>query len=468
MAAYPDKKVRVLIVDDDEVDRMSLKRSLNETHFELSITEALDASIALQAMETIDYDCIFLDYNLPGQDGLALTKAIRSRGVKVPIIVLTGQGNEQTAVELMKAGASDYLPKSKLSAEIIARSMRSAIRMYQAEALVEAVNINMREKNRLLERKNRELAQQQQYIYQQNLKLQEVSRLKSEFVATMSHELRTPLNAIIGFSQILINQSKGTLSDTQDNMLNRVLVNGRALLELINDILAFSKLEAGRLELVPAPFDINQLVSQTIEELRSLALQKTLSLEFETTLENPLIVNDAGRLRQILTNLISNAIKFTDQGSVKIQLNASCPEPDYFAFEQTEPERSESEPSESEPLDFEQHTHHQPTAEQSDKIIISVIDTGCGISDEDQRYIFEPFHQVDQKVTRKYAGTGLGLAITHSIVHMMQGSIRLESRIGKGSTFVVEIPRVVKVDPNQSQLSQRLYSDTRTIGIAKR
>lgn len=437
-----DKGISVLIVDDDEIDRMALKRALKETQFELSITDATDADMALEVMDDIDFDCIFLDYNLPGRDGLALTKAVRSRGVKVPVIVLTGQGNEQTAVELMKAGASDYLPKSKLSAEAVARLMRSAIGIYQAEALVEAVNSNLREKNHLLEKKNRELAQQQYYIYQQNLKLHEVSRLKSEFVATMSHELRTPLNAIIGFSQILLSQSKGRLSDTQDNMLNRVLANGRALLELINDILAFSRIEAGRLALVPAPLDIAQLVSHTVEELRSLALQKSLSLDVDIDIDNPIVENDAGRLRQVLVNLISNAIKFTEKGSISVQVKAL----------QTH----------SSQLDSSQPDLGQTDLTQTDKIIISVIDTGCGISDEDQLYIFDPFHQVDQKVTRKYPGTGLGLAITHSIVKMMHGDITHHSQLNKGSTFTVELPRIVTVEPHDAQLSKLVYSDTKS------
>jgi signal transduction histidine kinase len=449
-----DKRISVLIVDDDAIDRMALKRALGDTQFELSITEAADADMALESMDSIDYDCIFLDYNLPGKDGLALTKAVRNRGVKVPVIVLTGQGDEQTAVELMKAGASDYLPKSKLSAEAIARLMRSAIGIYQAEALVEAVNSNLREKNHLLEKKNSELAQQQHYIYQQNLKLQEVSRLKSEFVATMSHELRTPLNAIIGFSQILLSQSKGSLSKTQDNMLNRVLANGRALLELINDILAFSRIEAGRLALVPAPLDIVQLVSHTVEDLRSLALQKSLSLDVEIDIDNPIVENDANRLRQVLVNLISNAIKFTEKGSVKVQLRAIRAA--QLDADQPDADRIDPDPSDTDRLD----------RVQADKIIISVIDTGCGISDEDQRYIFDPFHQVDQKVTRKYPGTGLGLAITQSIVKMMHGDITHHSQLNKGSTFTVELPRVVTVLASDAQLSQLVYSDTKASGMS--
>ncbi len=480
MTISQDKRILVLIVDDDEVDRIALKRALGGTHFELSITEAADASAALAQIDTTRYDCIFLDYNLPGRDGLSLTKAVRARGIKVPVIVLTGQGDEQTAVELMKAGASDYLPKSKLSAETIARIMRSAIRMYQAEALVEAVNINIREKNRLLEKKNRELAQQQQYIYEQNLQLQEVSRLKSEFVATMSHELRTPLNAIIGFSQILLNQSKGKLSDTQDNMLNRVLANGRALLELINDILAFSRIESGRLALVPAPVDIAQVVNRTVEDLRSQADQKSLSLEVEINLDNPLVVNDASRLRQILMNLISNAIKFTEQGSVNIQLSALPADADRSAdranFEQmgaTDLPETNLTDGDAQNRNTEELLANSPDIAESDvdqfeTIVISVADTGCGIKDEDQPYIFYPFHQVDQKVTRRYPGTGLGLSITHSLVKLMHGNIKLSSQVDRGSTFTVEIPRTVEVDPNKVQVSSLVYLDTETTDIASR
>ncbi len=388
---------------------MALRRALNATAFEMSISVVNDADKALRAIDHASYDCIFLDYNLPGKSGLDLTRLLRQRGIKVPLIVLTGQGDEQTAVRLMKAGASEYLPKSKLSAEAIARLMRSALRMYQAENLIDQANYDLREKNKLLEEKNRELESQRQYIYRQNLRLQEVSRLKSEFLATMSHELRTPLNAIIGFSQILLSKTKGALSPQQRNMLERVLANGRNLLELINDVLAFSKIEAGRLNLDVNEINLADLITSTVEELRSLASQKSLCLEIEIDLASAIVFNDEMRLRQILVNLLSNAIKFTDSGWVQIrvsdQINKSA---------------------------------------EKDEILISVADTGCGISAVEQAYIFDPFHQADQKVTRKYSGTGLGLAITHSLVSMMGGNITLQSDLDAGSVFRVTLPRKVE------------------------
>ncbi|MEL6938267.1 MAG: ATP-binding protein [Cyanobacteria bacterium J06598_1] len=397
-------QIKLLIVDDDAVDRMALQRVLKKTKLDVLVNEAVDAESALATIDQAEFDCLFLDYNLPGEDGLALTHKIRARGIKAPLIVLTGQGDEQTAVELMKAGASDYLPKSKLSAETISRIIRSAMRVYLAESIVEKTNHDLRQKNILLEQQNRELEQQRQQICKQNLQLQEVSRLKSEFLATMSHELRTPLNAIIGFSQILTSRSKDTLSEAQKNMVSRILANGRNLLELINDILAFSKLEAGRLELQPAELDLAELVTETTEELRSLSDQKALTLEVALTLSDPRITNDATRLRQILVNLLSNAIKFTDSGTVRVQVE-----------------------------------------ERKTAIVMSISDTGCGISAHEQLSIFDPFHQVDQKATRHHPGTGLGLAITHSLVKMMNGDMVVSSEENVGTTFRVEIPRTVAV-----------------------
>ena len=417
MCNVPSKPISILVVDDDEIDRMALHRSLKSTPLLTTIKEAVNAEEALETVFEYSYDCIFVDYHLPGQNGLALVKQIRERGIDTPLIVLTGQGSEQTAVELMKAGASDYLPKNKLSPETLTRIVRSALRMHQAEILVRQTNLRLSEKNKQLERINRELETKQQQIYRQNLQLQEVSRLKSEFLATMSHELRTPLNAIIGFSQILLNGKKGILSSTQKDMLGRVLSNGRHLLELISDVLELSKIEAGRLDLELHSLDLVELVEATVDELRSLALQKNLDISVDIALDDPIATNDPVRVRQVLTNLLSNAIKFTQRGSITVSLK---------------------------PLIADDEA-----GSPSERILLSVADTGCGISEFDLPYIFEVFHQSDQKTNRHHAGTGLGLAITYSLVKIMHGEIAVESQVDKGSTFRVELPREVHADSDR-------------------
>ncbi|OWY65111.1 histidine kinase [cyanobacterium TDX16] len=257
--------------------------------------------------------------------------------------------------------------------------------------------------NLTLAQQNRELELTRQRIEQQNIQLIEAARLKSQFLATMSHELRTPLNAVIGFAQVLLRQRSAALSATQSGMIDRILSNGKHLLALINDILDLSKIESGRLELQLELISLDRLVSSTIDELRPLAEQKQLPIHVDLQTENVTIVNDSNRLRQVLVNLLSNAIKFTESGCIEIK-----------------------------------------TCELSNtQFMLSVKDTGIGIAASEIEHIFEEFRQVDQTTTRKHGGTGLGLAITKSLVHMMQGKISVESQLGKGSTFNVELPKTV-------------------------
>jgi signal transduction histidine kinase len=189
-------------------------------------------------------------------------------------------------------------------------------------------------------------------------------------------------------------------------MIERIHGNGKNLLALINDILDLSKIEAGGLKLYPEEFDLAQLINTTTEELRSLKSQKQLEIKVKINLENTKTFNDRNRLRQILVNLISNAIKFTDEGIISIEAN----------------EISESH------------------------LVISVADTGIGISEDDVKHIYEPFRQINQTISRKYAGTGLGLAITKSLAKMMNGSVWVESKLAQGSTFRVELPRYIEVE----------------------
>lgn len=399
-----EKPLKLLVIDDDDVDRMALRRALQRSALPFDLQEVDNAEAGSELLKSDVFDCAFLDYKLPGFDGLKLINRLRELEVKIPLIVLTGQGDEQIAVNLMKAGASDYLAKDRLSSESLSRAVQGAIRLYKAESEVALANQRLRETNELLKQQNRALEAQQEQIQRKNLQLVEVSQLKSEFLATMSHELRTPLNAIIGFSQILMRHPEGSNARRHD-MLSRILASGQHLLELINDILDFSKIEAGRLDLRLEAINLAELVATTVESLQSLAEQKQIELKVEMALSAPEVVNDAHRLRQVITNLLSNAIKFTEAGHVGIRVKELTP----------------------------------------DTLEIAVEDTGMGIAAENLPHIFDAFHQVDQSVSRKHQGTGLGLSITSLLLDMMQGNISVDSQPGRGSCFRVEFPRQVRL-----------------------
>lgn len=395
------KELRILVIDDDEVDRISVFRALSKIELSVNVSEACNYDEAINYLENNKFDCIFLDYRLPGKDGLAVVKEVRDSGNKTPLVILTGQGDEQIAVEIMKAGASDYINKSRISSQLLAKTLLHVVRIHEAERQIELFHQQLFESNEQLKRKNQELEEKQQQIHQQNLKLLEAAELKSRFLATMSHELRTPLNAIMVFSQMILRKAKKKLSDSEADMLERILNNGKNLLELINDILDLSKIEAGKLELAPKKFDIARLIQVSVDELRILAERKNLAVHTYINLQNSIVFHDRVRVRQVIVNLLSNAIKFTDVGKVDVIVNEISRE----------------------------------------HLIISVRDTGIGIEPEKLKYIFEPFRQGNQTNSRRHQGTGLGLAITDSLVKMMKGSISVETELGKGSEFHLKLPR---------------------------
>ncbi|BAY24606.1 response regulator receiver sensor signal transduction histidine kinase [Calothrix sp. NIES-2100] len=399
-----EQTLKILVVDDDEVDRMTVRLALTTAGLPIELSEVSVCNDAIAHLKNTTYDCVFLDYRLPDADGLTLIQNLRSLEIKVPIVVLTGSGDEQIAVELMKAGATDYISKAKVSSETLHQVLRNAIRVHRAEMLLALAHHQLKESNDQLTRKNQELEKQRQQIHLQNLRLLEASRLKSQFLATISHELRTPMNAIIGFSQILLRPKFGQLTHQQKDMVERILNNGKHLLMLLNEVLDFSKLETGRFELKPELFDLPKIIEDTVAELRSLAEGKRLSLLVDIKLTNPRIFNDSTRVQQILVNLLSNAIKFTESGTIWVEVR-EIPQ---------------------------------------NKVAITVRDTGIGIAARDFKIIFEAFRQVDQTITRKYPGTGLGLAIVDSLVRMMGGKIILKSLLGVGSLFRIELPRQVK------------------------
>ena len=242
---------------------------------------------------------------------------------------------------------------------------------------------------------------QLQQIQIENLRLQEANKLKTQFLTVMSHEFRTPLNAIIGFSRLLLRQFHG---DSQATMVERIHNNGLHLLSLLSNILDLALIEAGNLQLNLEAINVAEMLQMTAAELRDLAVQKKLSLDLEVQLSNPIAINDCSRFRQILTNLIANAIKFTEAGGVKVTLTETA----------------------------------------ADELILTVQDSGIGIEPQHREQIFTAFQQVNQTINRKYSGTGLGLAMTRSLVHLMQGEIKVASQPSQGSTFTVKLPRRVR------------------------
>jgi signal transduction histidine kinase len=257
-------------------------------------------------------------------------------------------------------------------------------------------------------------------LEQANKELEVASRHKSQFLANMSHELRTPLNSIIGYTQLTLDGVYGTINDKQTDRLWRVVDNGRNLLSLINDLLDISKIEAGRLTLTCQPVNTAELIQGIVTTVDPLIQKKGLSLTCDYA-QSPAICVDEDRARQVLVNILSNAVKFTHAGGISIRTRPDNP-----------------------------------------FLRISVEDTGIGIPQEALATIFEEFKQLDDSLTRRYEGTGLGLTIARRITEMHGGRIEVESTVGVGSIFHVLFPLADNQAENAAPAAQNAPSPRAT------
>src|SRR5438876_1165735 len=250
-----------------------------------------------------------------------------------------------------------------------------------------------------------ELTRQNELLRRSHFEIEQASAAKSQFLANMSHEFRTPLNAILGYTSMLLKGVTGELTSHQRRNLERVDSNAHHLLAIINDILDISRIEAGKMPLTLTTFDLKDLVAEVLAEVEPIITRSQLAVTSQLAADVPQLKTDRQKVKQIVINFLTNAIKFTPRGSVEVRAGSM---------------------------------------RDGDQLAIAVADTGIGISAEDRERIFEDFRQADNSPTREYMGAGLGLAICRRLAGMLDGAITLESEIGRGSTFTLVVPREVK------------------------
>jgi len=370
--------MKFLIVDDCPNDRSIAMRLLRQEFGEdLEIQQAKSPNEALAMLDKQRFDCILLDLHYDNSSGYTLIKSLKGQDGELPsaVVVMTGSGSEEAAVSSLKLGAHDYVTKNNLNGPVLKKVVDYALNCH-----------NLRQ----------ELRSRQEDLERINLELGHKDKLKTNFVASASHELRTPVTAMLGLLSML--------GDTElDAQQNRLVADLRAcsdsLLLTVDDIIDLARVEAGIMEARPYSFHLLDEIQESLRPLRVLARDKKLSLKSHIHEDlKPWRLGDRRRIRQILNNLVGNAIKYTDTGRIDVTIEQG---PD-------------------------------------DTVVFSVRDTGIGISEQDQARIFEPFYQADSHGDAK--SSGLGLTTCVNLVKALCGQLELESEIGKGSTFRFRIP----------------------------
>ncbi len=377
--------MRILLIDDNPDDRALARRMLERDWPGVETTEVIDPASLDRALEEDAFDAVVTDYQLRWSDGLEVLRRVKELDPDCPVIMFTGTGTEEVAVEAMKSGLDDYIVKSPQHYGRLPLAVRSALARAQQRRYTASLESRLQA---LLDRERTARAA-----------AEAASLMKDEFLATLSHELRTPLNAIVGWTSLL---RSGTLTGERlQRAVETIERNAYAQARLIDDLLDVSAIVSGKMNLEVRPTELAKVVEAALDGVRPAADAKGIRLQVDLDPDAGPVPGDAARLQQVVWNLLSNAVKFTPVGG-RVR------------------------------VDLERRSGH---------VHLSVRDSGVGIEPGFLPHVFEPFRQADSGTTRAQGGLGLGLAIVRRLVELHGGSARAESEgPGQGATFVVELP----------------------------
>lgn len=378
---YQEGPLRLLVVDDDEYDRLAVRRCLREPGVAVVVNEAATAAETLEFIREAHYDCVLLDYYIPEVDGLSLLHDIRAAAPDVPIVIFTGRGDEEVAVEIMKAGAVDYLPKASLTAERIASSLRHAMELSRSAAARRHAEA---ERERLLVRERASRAEAERAI-----------RARDEMLGVVAHDLRNPVNTIMMAAGTMLELP---MDEEQRSRTLRIIQRAALTMDgLIRDLLDVTSLELGSISIKRGNVAVDELLDEALELFEPQARPHDIAMSCDVAPGLPPADGDHGRLTQVLSNIIGNALKFTPgRGSIALRAHST-----------------------------------------NGFIEISVEDSGPGIPPDEVARVFDRFWKGDQTSNN---GAGLGMTIAKGIVEAHGGRIWVDSVVGRGTTFRFIVP----------------------------
>jgi two-component system, sensor histidine kinase len=413
------EKILVLLVDDQAMVAEGVRRMLAADPA-IAFHYVSDSKQAIESAIRVRPTVILQDLVMPGVNGLDLLREYRNNPLTsaVPVIVLSSKEEPTIKQMAFESGANDYMVKLPHRIELLAR-----IRLHSQAYTHE---LQRQRTYKALEASQRKLTEKNCELEILNQKLEEATRFKSVFFANVSHEIRTPLIGVLGMAEIL---SGTSLDIHQRELVGVIRTSGETLLHIINDILDLSKIESGKLELESMPFALRDVVDQAMDLMAPMAFGKRL--EFSAWVDPrvaPILVGDITRIRQLLLNLLNNAIKFTSSGEVYLKV--------------------------------------EPSVDLDNIVHFCVEDTGVGIPTEKLDRLFRSFSQVDPSTNRRFGGTGLGLSICHNLTALMGGRIWVESVLGKGTQFhfVVSLPAA---DAGETSGQGRCLSGRRMVALVQ-